>query len=161
MKKFISVLLVAALAITGYTLWQKSQAESNEDTDIQVKGTTFSEDVELTEMKYDSSKKELQYQLKNTSEAPLNYGFAYTIHILQSDGTLKDTELTKDMAFIEMLGTLEPGKTMDDVVQFSQLSGFPEDGTYYVIRQFHSDAGEAQTPMIPFKVVKGEVVPVH
>lgn len=158
MKKFVSILIVAALAITGYTLWQKNQAQSSDDPVIPVKGITFSEKLQIIDMKYDGAEKSLQYQLKNTSDITLNYGFAYTIHKLQSDGTLKDTELTKDMAFIEMLGMLEPGKTMEDTVLFDQLTGFPEDGTYYVIRQFHNESGVSETPMIMFKVDKGSIV---
>ena len=158
MKKFISILLVAAVAVTGYTLWQKNQAESTEDPVIPVEGITFSENLQIVDMKYDGEEKSLQYQLKNTSDIPLNYVFAYTIHQLQKYGTLKDTDLTKDMEFIEMLGILEPGKTMEDTVLFEQLNGFPEDATYYVIRQFHNESGVSETPMIMFKVHKGNVV---
>lgn len=158
MKKFISILIIAAVAITGYTLWQKNQAHSSEDVDIPVKGITFTDDLELVDMKYDDAEKILHYELKNTSDEILNYGFAYTIHKMQKDGTLKDTELTKDMAFIEMLGSVEPGKTMADAVLFSLLSKFPEDGTYFVIRQFHNEEGGAHTPLIKFNVVKGNVI---
>ena len=52
MKKFVSILIVAALAITGYTLWQKNQAQSSDDPVIPVKGITFSEKLEIVDMKY-------------------------------------------------------------------------------------------------------------
>lgn len=160
MKKFISILLIAALAITGYTLWQKEKAHSSDDNGVPVKGIVFSAGLKAIDIRFDDVEKVLHYQLKNTSGKLLQYGFAFTIHKLQDDGTLKDTELTKDMAFIEMLGILEDGKTMEDAIMFSQFPDFPGNGTYYVIRQYTDEEGNHQIPLVSFKVSGGVVTPV-
>ena len=57
MKKFVSILIVAALAITGYTLWQKNQAQSSDDPVIPVKGITFSEKLEIVDISMMERKK--------------------------------------------------------------------------------------------------------
>lgn len=156
MKKLLSILLVAAVAITGYTLWTRNQVHSSEEVSP-VKGTIFSDLLIVKEMTVGTNPDAITYTIENKTGRTLEFGYAFIIKKLQADGTLVDTNLTEDMAFIMMLGSLEDGKSIEDGVSFDLLKEKPTDGTYFVYREYRDEQGETYVPRVSFEIAEGKV----
>ena len=157
MKKLISIVLIAAVAITGYTLWAQNQAHPTEE-ESPVKGVIFSDQLVVKELSVLTNPDAITYTIENKTGKTLEFSYAFIIKKLQPDGSLVDTDLTEDMAFIMMLGMLEDGKTLEDGISFDLLKEKPTEGTYFVYREYVDEQGEKYVPRVSFKIVDGKLM---
>lgn len=161
MKKSLYFILAVIVAISGYALFGgKGDQPAEEPVKVDVKGMDFSEELVLKEIKYDKSTNILSYELENNTGKILDYGFAFNLMKLAEDNTLKETGLTDDMAFIEMLASVEPGKSATDEIRFELIEKTIEPGRYYVIRKYMDREGKDHIPEVSFEVTENDILPV-
>lgn len=94
------------------------------------------------DIRYDAEEKTLHFTLVNDGTLPLMFGFYFTVERQNALGGWDPTGLTDDMAFIEMLGIVEPGGTYEDQISFAYFSKPLTAGTYRIFRPLHTDNEE-------------------
>lgn len=161
MKKSIYFVLSVIVVISGYVLWNSIGEQPAKEPDrVEVVGMAFSKDLVLNKIEYDKGQNILSYEIQNNTGKTLEYGFAFTLMKLQDDNTLIETGLTDDMAFIMMLASVEPGKSVNDEILFELIEKTIEPGRYYVIRQYIDGEGNVHIPEVSFEVTKNNILPV-
>lgn len=161
MKKSLYFVLAVIVAISGYAIWNNSGDQPQGETEkVEVVGMDFSDELVLKEMAYDKEKDVLSYEVENKTGKNLEYGFVFTLMKLQEDNTLKETGLTDDMAFIMMLASVEPGKSVNDEIHFELIDKTIDPGRYYVIRQYIDGEGNVHIPEVSFEVSEKGIIPV-
>ena len=161
MKKSIYFVLAMLLAVSGYAVWNSNEDQPAEEPGkVEVVGMVFSKDLVLHEMEYDKTKDILSYELENNTGKILDYGYAFDLLKLQEDNTLKETGLIDDMAFLEILLSVEPGKNVNDEILFELIEKTIEPGRYYVIRKYMDRDGNVHIPEVSFEVTENSILPV-
>lgn len=161
MKKSLYFVLAMLLAVSGYAIWNSNEDQPAEEPGkVEVVGMEFSKDLILKEMEYDKTKDILSYELVNNTGKILDYGLAFDLLKLQEDKTLKETGLIDDMAFIEILLSVEPGKNVNDEILFELIDKTIEPGRYYVIRKYTDREGNVHIPEVSFEVTENSILPV-
>jgi len=161
MKKSIYFVLAMLLAVSGYAVWNSNEDQPAEEPGkVEVVGMVFSKDLVLHEMEYDKTKDILSYELENNTGKILDYGYAFDLFKLQEDNTLKETGLIDDMAFLEILLSVEPGKNVNDEILFELIEKTIEPGRYYVIRKYMDRDGNVHIPEVSFEVTENSILPV-
>jgi hypothetical protein len=110
--------------------------------DLKVGQTDYKEVDMISEIKYNKDTKLLSFLITNKSNSTLTYGFGYTIEIQKvTDSKIewKLTNLTDDLAFIEMLALIEKGKTSNDTISLYGLKEAFTKGVYRIVRTFNND----------------------
>ncbi len=161
MKKSLYFVLAAIIAISGYAIWNnKGDQPAGEPEEVVVAGMDFSEELVMKAIEYDKDKDILSYELENNTGKVLDYGLAFNLMKLADGNTLKETGLTDDLAFLEMLLSVEPGKTVNDDILFELIEKTVEPGRYYVIRKYMDRDGNVHIPEVSFEVTENDLVPV-
>lgn len=161
MKKSLYFVLAIIVAVSGYAIWNnKGDQPEGEPEKVEVVGMEFSKDLVLKEMEYDKDKDILSYEIVNNTGKMLEYGFVFNLMKLQEDNTLIETGLTDDMAFIMMLASVEPGKSVNDEIRFELIEKTVEPGRYYVIRKYVDAEGNVHIPEVSFEVTENDILPV-
>ena len=149
------------LAVSGYAVWNSNEDQPAEEPGkVEVVGMEFSKDLVLHEMEYDKTKDILSYELENNTGKILDFGYAFDLLKLQEDNTLKETGLIDDMAFLEILLSVEPGKNVNDEILFELIEKTIEPGRYYVIRKYTDRDGNVHIPEVSFEVTENSILPV-
>lgn len=159
MKKSLYFVLAVLVAVSGYAIWNSKEDEpAGEPQKVEVVGMDFSDELVMKDMEYDKDKDVLSYEVENNTGKILDYGFAFNLMKLQEDNTLKETGLTDEMAFIEMLASVEPGMSVNDEILFELIEKTVEPGRYYVIRKYIDREGNVHIPEVSFEVTENDMI---
>ena len=136
-KLYIFILLLITSILIAGCIDSKIPKNENKDVDM------------ISEIKYDINKKVLSFLITNKSNSMLTYGFAYTIEIQKVVGSKIEwilTNLTDNLAFIEMLALIEKGNSENDSISLSGLKEPFKEGIYRIVRVYNN----ATKPIITY-----------
>ena len=160
MKKSLYIVLAVIVAFSGYAIWNSIEDQpAGEPEKVEVVGMDFSKELILKEMEYDKDKDILSYAVENNTGKILDYGLAFNLMKLQEDSTLKETGLTDEMAFLEILLSVEHGNNAQDEILFELIEKTIEPGRYYVIRKYTDREGNVHIPEVSFEVTENNILP--
>ena len=150
MKKLLPLVLISIITIL--LIWCSTKDSEIESPKV-LESTN--QNLFLSDINYDKSTRTISFKTKNKGSTELNTGLFYSIEKYDKEGGWTKTDLTDSLVFIEIALIIEPGKTINEKIDLSQIQPL-KNGCYRIVKQYN-DEENTIIQYIQFKVNDDEL----
>lgn len=116
------------------------------------------EDLVIKDLQYDKDTRTITFKTQNKGSKDVTTGLYYKIEKYNEENKWEKTNLTDNLAFIQIARIIEPGKTIEESIDLSMVD-ITEKGEYRIVKEY-TIGDEDINQYIQFKVY-GSIVDLN
>lgn len=94
------------------------------------------ENLVIKDLEYNKDTKTITFKTENKGNEDVITGLYYTIEKYDEKNKWEKTNLTDDLAFIQIALIIEPGKTIDEKIELSMVN-IADNGKYRIVKEYN------------------------